>query len=292
MAGADITLRTLAQVPEEALVQALNAAYADYFTPIYLTVPSFRQLVSREDILPERSVAALCGDQIVGMGLLAVREARAWIGGLGVIPAFRRQGVGRQLMGALLGHAHRATCRRVQLEVITVNAPARALYLSLGFRQQRRLSVLFTGEGSSLPSPDAGLQVDDASPASLLHELPRFLAAPPPWQHEIDSMWAVIDRVEGLAARDRLGDLLGLCLWSGDETQAGVMSLAGRSPETGAALLAALRRRVPQARLAYLNVPEDDPMLPVLLAAGFQETLAQYEMIAELSQENEHDQHG
>ena len=75
---------------------------------------------------------------------------------------------------------------------------------------------------------------------------------------------------------------------SGDH--AGLMSLAGRAPEVGGALLVALKQRLPEAYLAYLNVPDDDPMLPVLLGAGFQESLAQYEMVLALPQENRHDQ--
>jgi ribosomal protein S18 acetylase RimI-like enzyme len=288
-----IAIQTLDTVPEEVAVQALNAAYADYFIPIYLTPSAFRQLVTREDIQLSRSVAALRGERMVGLGLLATRGARAWIGGLGVIPAFRQMGVGRQMMHGLLDHARDAGCTRVQLEVITRNEPAYILYESLGFRKLRRLSVLSSempiAPGFSAPH----LTIRPGEPAALLRELPRFLKAELPWQHEIESFWPVIDRVEGLAAYDDGGALAGLCLWSGDDGQAGLMSLAGRSAEIGAALLVWLRGRLPDARLTYLNVPDDDPMAGVLIRAGFKETLAQYEMaldLSELSQENADDE--
>jgi ribosomal protein S18 acetylase RimI-like enzyme len=285
MAEGTISLQTLAQVPHDALVQAVNAAYADYAVPVFLTPASFRKLVTREDIALEHSVAALCGDQLVGTGFLAVRAARAWIGGLGVLPGFRRQGIGRRMMSFLLEHAYQAGCSQVQLEVITFNAGALALYHSLGFRKRRRLSVLFSDGDGPLPDPDPQLRIDDESPAALLRALPGFPAVEPPWQHATESMWTAVDRMDGFAARDHLGDLVGACLWSGDETQAGLLALAGRSPEVGAALLAALRRRLTAARLVYMNVPEGDPMWPPLLAAGFAESLAQYEMWVERPEE-------
>jgi len=291
MPKSDIVLQSLDQVPEEALVQALNAAYSDYFVPIYLTVSAFRSLVRREDIRLERSLAALAGGSVVGMGLLAVRGPRAWIGGLGVVPEFRRRGVGRLIMNGLTGQARAAGCRQVQLEVITRNERAINLYRSLGFEQLRRLSVLnahASGDGHPEPSRSGpALRVDEAGAARLLDALPGLRTSTPSWQHEIASIREVIDRVDGLAARDPQGGLQGVCLYSGDEMQAGLLSLAGRSPEVGAALLAALRQRLPDAHLAYLNVPEDDPMLPLLLASGFEETLAQFEMALALSQEND-----
>lgn len=290
MPESDIILQTLDQVPEEAFVQALNAAYTDYFVPIYLTVSAFRSLVRREDIRLDRSVAALAGRSVVGMGLLAVRGRRAWIGGLGVVPEHRREGIGRLLMNGLIEHAREAGCDRVQLEVITQNERAINLYRSLGFERLRRLSVLNARAANGRVDPsNAGpaLRIDHAGASRLLDALPGLRASLPSWQHEPDSIRQVIDRVDGLAARDPDGELQGLCLYSGDETQAGLVSLAGRSAEVGAALLGALRRRIPDAHLAYLNVPDDDPMLPVLLHSGFEETLAQYEMALALSQEKD-----
>lgn len=53
---------------------------------------------------------------------------------IGVLPRFRRQGVGRALMKVLLDGAEEDGIRTVFLEVRSSNGAAKALYESLGFR--------------------------------------------------------------------------------------------------------------------------------------------------------------
>lgn len=52
---------------------------------------------------------------------------------VGVVPALRRQGLGVRLLEALLEDERRAGARVAQLELSAANAPAAALYASLGF---------------------------------------------------------------------------------------------------------------------------------------------------------------
>lgn len=79
-------------------------------------------------------------------GLVAVADGTVtgYIGFLGVLdelevtnvathPDYRRRGVGRALVAALLDHAKQGDFRRVSLEVRVSNAAAIALYESLGF---------------------------------------------------------------------------------------------------------------------------------------------------------------
>ena len=54
---------------------------------------------------------------------------------LAVAPDARRQGLGRQLLQALLDALHRRGIERVFLEVRPTNVPARALYAALGFEE-------------------------------------------------------------------------------------------------------------------------------------------------------------
>ncbi len=242
------------------------------------------QLVQRENIRLASSVAALAEGQIVGLGMLGVRSRRGWIGGMGVVPERRNQGIGRRMMEYLISEAGRLGLTRLQLEVIVQNAPAYHLYESVGFRRLRHLAVLFTGD-TPKPIPAAALEgivVEDEEPSSLLTELPALAATVPPWQHDHESMRSVIDQVEGLVARRADRTPAGLCLWSGQDDQGGILALAAQTPKIGRALLAKVRSRLPYARLNYLNVADDDPMLPVLLEAGFSELIGQHEMVMEL----------
>ena len=71
--------------------------------------------------------------QVVGSaGLLAIGET-AQILTVGVLPAARRQGIGEQLVQALVAEASRRRAIEVLLEVRMDNAAARQLYAKLGF---------------------------------------------------------------------------------------------------------------------------------------------------------------
>jgi hypothetical protein len=165
--------------------------------------------------------------------------------------------------------------------VITNNDRAFSLYQSLGFQTRRRLLVLNCDLASRQPlveTPPAGLRVGPGGPADLLRRLPELPAPEPPWQRDPESARQIIDRVDGLSAASSPERLDGICLWSGDDNRAGIIALAAAAPEVGRALLARMFTLLPDATFFYLNVPEDDPHVPALRDAGFNETLSQFEM--------------
>ena len=115
----------------------INAAYADYFVPMHLTEDSMRSVDELYDVDLSRSVVAYDRGELIGMALLSRREERGWVSGVGVLPAWRRCGIGRLLMETLLRGAREAGVRQVTLEVIAQNHAARMLYAELGFVEQR-----------------------------------------------------------------------------------------------------------------------------------------------------------
>ncbi|MFT3727962.1 MAG: GNAT family N-acetyltransferase [Terricaulis sp.] len=92
---------------------------------------------------------ALDGDAVIGWADVSPVEAPECVHrgtlGMGVLAAYRGQGVGRRLLQACLAHAPRAGMSKVELTVYTSNAAAIALYRSCGFgeigvvRDYRRL---------------------------------------------------------------------------------------------------------------------------------------------------------
>jgi [ribosomal protein S18]-alanine N-acetyltransferase len=71
--------------------------------------------------------------QVVGSaGLLSIGET-AQILTVGVLPTARRQGIGEQLVQALVAEATRRRAAEILLEVRMDNAAARQLYAKLGF---------------------------------------------------------------------------------------------------------------------------------------------------------------
>ncbi|CDX56968.1 GCN5-related N-acetyltransferase [Mesorhizobium plurifarium] len=66
---------------------------------------------------------------VIRNGLLVVEVVETDAG-------FRQQGLGRRTVGGLIGWARRAGARAGCLQVVADNAPARALYASLGFNRE------------------------------------------------------------------------------------------------------------------------------------------------------------
>jgi ribosomal protein S18 acetylase RimI-like enzyme len=81
---------------------------------------------------------ALEGERVVGLLDVwpgdAAHVRHVWHFGMSVASAYRRQGIGRRLAAEAVDHCRsQATASRLELEVVPWNAPAIALYLSLGF---------------------------------------------------------------------------------------------------------------------------------------------------------------
>lgn len=56
--------------------------------------------------------------------------------GMGLVPEFRGQGLGSQLLTSVLEHAKKSGLEKVELHVYTSNTPAVALYKKFGFEQE------------------------------------------------------------------------------------------------------------------------------------------------------------
>ncbi len=290
MSSRGIRILPAADLPRRSFIEALNAAYADYHVPINMTRRSFEALVARESIRLEFSAAAVFGRRVVGTGMLGVRGRRGWIGGMGVLPRLRRRGIGRRMMHYLIDQANQLGLERLQLEVITENEGAYALYEPLGFKRRRKLLIIERPPGYVHGTPTAtspGLHIEAQPPEQLFERLPCLPTVPRSWQCEVESLRPAIDQIDGLAAIDEAnGQVAGVCLYSGDAYRIGLAELVATCPEVGDALLAYVIGLYPLARMSCINLPEDDPMLPVYMAAGFGETLAQYEMHLSLVQES------
>lgn len=91
------------------------------------------------------AVADAHGAQIVGYAGLVTYDVEAHVLTLGVLPAWRRRGVGAALLGNLL---EAAGARRVLLEVRADNADAQRLYSCHGFHPIGRRSGYYQPSGA------------------------------------------------------------------------------------------------------------------------------------------------
>ena len=112
-------------VPASSIERAAHAAvfnegYSDYFVPFHVDEATLAYIVETWDVDLDRSRIALHEGEPVGFANLAVRGTDSWVGGVGVVPAARRQGIARALMEALIAEAP----GDVVLEVIEQNVAA------------------------------------------------------------------------------------------------------------------------------------------------------------------------
>jgi predicted N-acetyltransferase YhbS len=96
------------------------------------------------------SVVALLDHQVVGVNFLDERNLIYAIGPIAVAPDAQGQGVGRQLMKALLERGQDSF--GIRLSQDTVNLSSLSLYTSFGF-EAKELAVVLSGKPKSPPDP-------------------------------------------------------------------------------------------------------------------------------------------
>ncbi|HET7571067.1 MAG TPA: GNAT family N-acetyltransferase [Gaiellaceae bacterium] len=251
-------LRSARSLATGERAELFNAAYEGYVVPFHLDE---RQLAVMDEVLDvdlDASRVAWRDGEPVGLANLAVRGADAWIGGVGVVPAARRGGLGETLMRAVHEEARARGVERVWLEVIDANEGARLLYEKLGYAVVRDLEVWALPHAGGEP---AGREVPAAEAKALLPERRE------PWQRA-DGTLAHYDDVRGLVAGD--GAML-FCVRSAAQLQ----QYTG-DPEP---LLRALRTF---GDAYVLNLPADDPAADVLRRLGGSVSVRQHEMLLRL----------
>lgn len=277
-----ITFVTADTVAFTDYLHVLQTAYADYIVPLYMDATHLREEIAHNNILLNASIAARDAEQLIGLAMLGKRGQRGWVGGVGIIPAYRKQGHSRAMMHALIEQAHQHNITQLQLECITQNTPAHRLYQSLGFKTARQLHVI---EGTPQQLPATSHPVETAPVADVLARYDKLHpTAHNPWQRQIEGLTALAPRLEAFATRNDNGEITAAAI--------GVfLPVAIRYVDLGfidghadhlTAILAHLHRTYPDALGSLINIAEDDPAWPVLQSLAYQPTLSQYEMFLTL----------
>lgn len=280
-------LKTVASVNFEAYVDAFNLAYSDYFVPMNLSIETMQSLIEREDISLDDSLVAVDGKRIIGMCMLAIRGKRGWIGGMGVIPDYRRQGIARNIMANLLDRAKACGLRDTYLEVITQNVGAYALYEDIGFRKTRILAILDRGSQDSIDSPANGYMIQTVDATTVFPLFNDFHDSPLPWQRSFETIQyfalntPLICTV--ITTKADTETILGYALaWiSSQRIQYIDVAVDPKVPlreEIGVTLIEQLHQKYPNASGGIVNIGEDDVMLQPMQSVGYRQTLRQYEM--------------
>ena len=259
-----LELRSARSLPPGERAELFNAAYGGYLVPFHVDETALAFMDDAFDLDLDASRIAFRDGESVGLGNLGLRGEDAWIGGVGVVTAARRSGVGEALMRALHEQARERGVRRVWLEVIVENAGAFALYEKLGYRLVRDVEVW------SLPAGESGdaeraQEVPAAEARARIRELGSYRE---PWQRA-DGTLAHYADARGLATDT------GAAVYRKPGEHAQLLQYAGE-PDL---LLRALRAR---GQVSVLNLPKDDAAAPVLRELGGSVFVRQHEMLHEL----------
>jgi ribosomal-protein-alanine N-acetyltransferase len=265
----------------EELANIYNAGRVDYIVPMPMNARRMEDYVRQYDVSLEASVVAVTPDgEPTGLGMVGIREKRAWITRLGVIPDGRGRHLGLFIAETLLLEAEARGVQATQLEVIVGNLPARQLFLKLGFEDTRELLILRRPPGT--PTDEAALAGVDVEPLSA-DAIAQCLSAredQPSWIEENTSLLKAGNLV-GLRVTLPPHNASGLAMgWIVASKTAFQIShiVVGGSPYAALPALLALHRHFPRHDTKLENLPADSPLWPPMQRAGYLETFRRTEM--------------
>jgi len=136
----------------DQLTAIYNQTRIDYLVPMPMNAARLAEYITAYDVDLDRSLVAMQDSEMLGVAMLGVRQDRAWITRLGVLPNTRLHGTGKALMDGLLDQAAGLGIGFSMLEVIKNNTPAHQLFRKLGFYEVGELLVL--RRSPVIPPPD------------------------------------------------------------------------------------------------------------------------------------------
>jgi ribosomal protein S18 acetylase RimI-like enzyme len=261
----------------EELTAIYNQTRVDYMVPMPMNAARLAEYIDIYDVDLEHSLVAMREDEMLGVAMLGVREDRAWLTRLGVIPHTRRSGVGEALTTGLLEHAERLGLNFGMLEVIKNNVPAHRLFLKLGFYEAGELLVLRHPPFSQPVIP----MVADAQRLERIEALDLVGRdrGTQPWTNQSESLYNA-QEVSGM--RLMLAD--GSHGWMVYQRQKFTLTRfaykteSGNPVEMAYAFLSHLHHQYPRLDTYLENIQVNDPHLPAFYKMGYVESFRRIEM--------------
>ena len=264
----------------EEFAEAFNASFAGYFYPQTLNARALARRFRIEQIDAERSLVAYGEtERLAGMALLAIRGEVGWIGGFGIVEEMRGQGLGQELMNAVLEQARDCGLRKLTLEVLARNTAARRLYERAGMTVVRDL--LFLDRQKVSEAEHRTLSLRESAPARLLRHFERLHQGTgrPAWQRDLPALLSR-EKMRGFyLGREDMPEAYTLMAERPDGFHY-LIDLAATDETQAARLCAALDEM--RASLRVVNEPEESVFVKALLECGFVEADRQHEMAMEL----------
>lgn len=275
----------------EAMYDTFIEAFSDYQIRIQMTKERFNAVNIRRGLNYELSVGAFDhNNKMVGLTLNGTDvwedELTAYDMGTGVIPKYRRKGIGNAMFAFLLPKLREAGVKQYLLEVLRSNERAYKLYKKKGFKETRKFECLRIGLTKLITK---NIACKDTTIAQIekpeWNALKSFWDWKPSWQNSINSMKRSPERkvILGAFHENELRGYGILCPESGDIAQIAI-DKDFRRRGIGSLLLKEFAERAETTgKLSILNIDSSSKdTLSFFESAGFENVAGQYEMMLEL----------
>jgi ribosomal protein S18 acetylase RimI-like enzyme len=278
----DVTLVPASAYTYQELTDAYNQTRVDYIVPMPMNAAKLQEYVETYDVDMDASAVAVDVEgEKLSLGMLGLRQGRAWITRLGVIRSNRRRHVGWTLVNHLIEQAYQKNADYIILEVINDNYPAYNLFVKKGFKPVRELLVLRRPPAQvNVPPPTASIETLSYSAAV---ELLKKRSSKPSWLDEYESL---VNAGKLSAFYARLNDgSEGWLVYQNTVFQLGrlvIQTEVGNQVEVGRALLYHLHTEHPVQDTKTENLPVNDPHWPAFKELGYMVSFRRVEMILPL----------
>lgn len=272
----------------EQVTEAFNLGFLAYHFPMNQTPDGLAQMIHENDVRLADSTVLYVDGSLAGVGLVGVRQARGWVAGMGVAPAWRGQGVGAKLLEQLLLRMREIGLQRAQLEALEVNTPAVKLYQRMGFSTLRPLAVyhgpLQADALRTTARRDPFARVRVVAPRLALNHFAEYHAVAPAWQRERDTLLRTRGAVEGVGLWQG-AQLRAYLLFSRQSAGFSLLDAGAQAMDADARrddivrLLRALVEPAPESIVRAINTPPGDPLGAALDALGCPIAITQREMV-------------
>lgn len=278
--------QTLEKVDTFRLYQTFIKAFSDYQVTVDMPYEAFETNLKRNGYMPGVSVGAFDHEELVGIVLNGVR---CWNGmktiydlGTGVIPAFRKRGITKEMLSMVQTICQDNGIGRYQLEAIRENTAAVSLYKKQGFQVIRTLNCYMAerSDGKSGESKQWKVFHLQALTSEQWELVKSFWDYSPSWQNSVDSVCAIADSFAYILA-EVSGNLIGYGIINkvnGDIVQLAVKQ-EYRRLGVATEIMWSLQEQTSSPKVKMINVDERDETLNAFLKqSGFRVFVEQYEM--------------
>jgi ribosomal protein S18 acetylase RimI-like enzyme len=272
-----VTIRLLADVSADVAAQAQNRGFEHYFVAVNLGAGAFTRRVTAEQVDPQASWIYETDAGPAGIVLVARRGRTSRIAALGLAPALRGRGLGREAMQQAIVQARERGDERLVLEVISTNEAALALYDGLGFERVRKL-VGYRRPPDKVEGTPMAPALQEVVPSQAARRLQAWSDADLPWQLAPQTHAAAAPPLRGFVVDDDATALV-------DDTGADlrIVSMAvrpdARRRGLGRRLVAGLLDAFDGRALAIPPIVPEHAHDAFMAATGWHRTtLAQHEM--------------